>query len=301
MQIEPNRMVGVGDGSSVRHFPLVTHQISPHWTWDGQSMDVDRYMEQAQVSGILVLRDGKILYERYGLGRTAKDHWDGQSTTKSLTALLIGSAIQDGCVQSMDSLVTDYLPELKESAYDGVTIRHLATMTSGVKWDEDLLYELWEEPFLDRVDPTIAFMRRLPRAAEPGIKFNYSTADTDLAGILVSKAVGKSLSEYLSVKIWQAYGMEHEAYWLTDSAGFERGGGTFLTTLRDFARIGQFVLEGGKAGGAQVLPPDWLSQATSTHVTFSPDERVDKSKLGYGYCWWLRKDGYMAHGYAGQA
>ncbi|MFB6462907.1 serine hydrolase domain-containing protein [Bradyrhizobium tunisiense] len=301
MQIEPTRMVGAGDGSNVRHLPLAVHQISPHWTWNGQPMDVDRYMEATRVSGVIVLKDGKILYERYGLGRTPKDHWDGQSTTKSVTALLIGAAIHDGYIKGMGSPVTDYLPELKGSAYEGVTISQLATMTSGVKWDEKLLDQQWKEPFVNGVDPTVAFMSRLPRANEPGTKFNYSSADSDLAGILVSKAVGSSLAEYLSVKIWQPFGMEKEAYWVTDAAGIERGGGTLLTTLRDFARIGQFVLEGGKAGGVQVLPRDWLAQATNTQLTLSPSDGFGfLSAEGYGYNWWTYKDHFAAIGHAGQ-
>lgn len=173
-----------------------------------------------------------------------------------------------------------------------------------VKWDEDsdpngVGSQQWKEPFINGVDPTVSFMRRLPRVNKPGSKFVYSSADTDLAAILVSNAVGKSLSEYLSVKLWQPYGMENEAYWVVDPAGKERGGCCLSTTLRDFARIGQFVLDGGKVGGVQVLPPDWLAEATSDRVTFPPESSGYGPK-GYGYFWWIHKDAYVADGHAGQ-
>lgn len=301
-KIEPVRVVG--RGAQKRLLPIAVHQISPRWACKSQTMNVDRYMEEVRVSGVIVLKDGQVLLERYGLGRTAEDRWDAQSVTKSVTAILVGAAIQDSYIKSMDAPITDYIPELKGSAYEGVTIRQLATMTSGVKFDDDYVdpkgdgSNLWSAPFINGVDPTVAYVRRLPRADQPGTKFVYKTADTDLAGILVSNAVGKSLSEYLSEKLWQPYGMEKSAYWIVNPAGNERGGGSMSMTLRDFARIGQFMLGGGKAGGVQVLPTDWLADATSAQVRFAPTYR---GATGYGYFWWIYEDAYAALGYAGQA
>ncbi|MDX8457105.1 serine hydrolase [Mesorhizobium sp. VK9D] len=302
-KIEPVRVVGCGAHVCIP--PLTVHQISPRWTWNGQAMDVDRYMEATRVSGLIALKDGEVLIERYGLGRTERDRWDVQSVSKSVTAILVGAAIQDGYIKSMDSMVTEYIPELKGSAYEGVTIRHLVTMTSGIKWDNDYRNpngngtQQRSEPFVNSVNPTVAYMRRLPRDNQPGTKYVYSDGDTDLAGILVSNAAGKSMSEYLSQKLWQPYGMEKDAYWIVDPAGYERGGTGISMTLRDLARTGQFVLEGGKAGGVQVLPPDWLVEATSAQVTFSTASLGGEK--GYGYCWWIYEDAYAALGHAGQA
>lgn len=134
----------VSRGEIVRQLPFSIHQISPHWTCMGQAMDVDSYMQAQRVSGVLVLKDGRVVLERYGLCRTANDKWDSQSVTKSVTSILVGAAIRDGYIKSPDSLVTDYVHELKGSAYDGVTIRHLLMMTSGVKWNED-----WNDPHSD--------------------------------------------------------------------------------------------------------------------------------------------------------
>lgn len=298
----------VGHREHLRQLPVAVYQISPHWTWKDRAMDVDRYLEEQRVSGVLVLKDGVVVLERYGLCRTANDRWDSQSVAKSVTSILVGAAIQDGYIKSLDAPVTDYVNELKGTAYDGVTIRQLLTMTSGVKWNED-----WYDPksdanlelsggFVDGVDPTVAYMRGVSKADQPGAKFVYKTAETNLAGILVSNAVGKSLSEYLSEKLWQPYGMESYAFWRVNSAGHEFGGYGMSITLRDYARIGQFMLEGGKAGDVQVLPPGWVADATSVHVPFPPkSEEAESGLAGYGYYWWVLNGGYAALGHAGQA
>ncbi|MCK1641329.1 serine hydrolase [Bradyrhizobium sp. 157] len=272
-------------------------------------MDVDRYMEAQRVSGFLVLKDGFVVLERYGLCRTVNDKWDSQSVTKSVTSILVGAAIQDGYIKSLDSLVTDYVHELKGSAYDGVTIRHLLTMTSGVKWNEDwndpnsdACVELFSGGFVDGVDPTVAYMRGVSRADQAGAKFVYKTAETNLAGVLLSNAIDRSLSEYLSEKLWQPYGMENDAFWRVNSAGHEFGGLGICMSLRDYARIGQFMLEGGMAGDRQVLPPGWVADATNVRVTFEPEsEEAESGLAGYGYSWWVLKNGYAALGHAGQA
>lgn len=303
-KIRPGRVAG--RGSYVHLLPLAIQQISPHWIWKNLAMDVDRHMQAQRTSGIIVLKNGVVILERYGLGRTAKDRWMANSVSKSVTALLVGAAIQDGFINGMDAPVTDHIPELAGSAYDGVSFRHLLTMTSGVKWSEDYtdpqadVNQLVREPFVNGVDPIVAYMRRLPRVDQPGATFVYKTGETELTGISVCRAVGKSLSEYLSDKLWQPYGMEKDAHWVVDPAGYEYGGFGLSMTLRDFARIGQFMLDGGKAGVTQVLPPGWAADATSAQVAIPPSHRLGSS-TSYGYFWWIYKDGYAALGHAGQA
>ncbi|MER8492702.1 beta-lactamase family protein [Mesorhizobium australicum] len=302
-KIEPGRLVR--RGPHVKLLPIAERQISPHWIWKGRARDVDAYMEAARTSGVIVLKDGQIVLERYGLGRMAKDCWEAQSVTKSVVAILLGSAIQDGYIKNMAALVTEHIPELKGSAYEGVTIRQLVTMTSGVKFNLDYVdpssdsFKLWSEPFVNGIDPVVAFMRRQPRANQPGARFFYSDPDAALTAILVSNAVGKSMSEYLSEKLWQPCGMEEDAYWIVDPAGNERGGCGISISLRDFARLGQFILGGGKVGGVEVMPRDWLAEATMTQVSLP--EPKPWGATGYGYFWWIYRDGYAALGHAGQA
>jgi CubicO group peptidase (beta-lactamase class C family) len=298
-KIDPSRVIR--RGPHVRPLPKAAAQIDPTWTWNGQPWSVAAYMAAMRTSGVIVLKDGKIVLERYGLGRMPRDRWTSFSVAKSVTSTLVGAAIRDGYIKSLDAPVTDYIRELKGSAYDGVSIRQLLTMTSGVKWNED-----YSDPHSDvaqaggrilepGVNPIVSYMRRLPRADPPGTKWVYKTGETDLVGVLVSNAVGRPLANYLSDKIWRPYGMEADGVWTEDVAGHERGGSGISMTLRDYARFGQFMLEGGKAGGRDVLPPGWVADATSPHVQFAKGEG-----RGYGYFWWLSPGAYAAEGIFGQ-
>ena len=141
------------------------------------------------------------------------------------------------------------------------------------------------------VNPVVSYMRRLPREAQPGTKFSYKTGETDLAGVLLSNAVGEPLSQYLSEKIWQPFGMERDAVWAEDLAGHERGGCCLSMTLRDFGRFGLFTLAQGKVDGTEMLPAGWMRDATDVHV----------AEPSYGYFWWLTPGGYEAKGIFGQS
>jgi CubicO group peptidase (beta-lactamase class C family) len=136
-------------------------------------------------------------------------------------------------------------------------------------------------------------MRKLPRAHPPGTKFVYNTGETDLTGLLVSTAVGKPLSTYLSEKIWQPFGMEQDAVWMTDQGGHERGGCCLSMTLRDYARLGQFLLEDGVAQGKPMVPERWVELATSYQNDFGKER-------GYGFFMWIIPGGYAAEGIFGQ-
>jgi CubicO group peptidase (beta-lactamase class C family) len=288
-------------GSEVHSLPKAAKQLSPTWDYAGRQWTVASYMSANRTSGVLVLKDGKIVLERYGLDRTPKDRWTSFSVAKSLTSTLVGAAIQDGKIKGPDDLITNYVPELKGSAYDGVTVRQLLMMSSGVKWNED-----YTDPKSDvaqagftgsepGMDPLVSYMRHLPRDAEPGTKWHYDTGETDMVGILVSNAVGEPLSQYLSEKVWSTYGMEQDAVWMVDASGKqERGGCCISMTLRDYGRVGQFILDGGKARGRQLVPAWWVAQATA--------KEIDNGSAGYGYFWWIRDNGsYEAVGIFGQS
>jgi CubicO group peptidase (beta-lactamase class C family) len=288
-------------GDKVHPLPPAGRTIDVAYPSGGKTWTTAAYMAAYYVSGVLVLKDGKILMERYGMGRTPQDRWTSFSVAKSVTATLVGAAIADGKIRSLAAPVTDYLPELKGSGYDGVTVRQLLMMSSGVKWNEDytdLKSDVAQAGFSDiepGVNPLLAYLRRLPPAAPPGTKFNYNTAETDLAGILVANAVGKPLAQYLSEKIWIPYGMERDGIWATDLSGkMERAGCCISMTLRDYGRVGQFILDGGVAAGKRVVAKGWVAEATK--------KQVENGYGGYGYFWWIRPDGgYDADGVFGQS
>ena len=284
-------------GARVRALPVAARGVEASFGAGGQAYTIESYMKAFHVSGVVAIRDGRIILERYGEGRAAADRWTSFSVAKSVTSTLIGAAIRDGLIHSLDDPVTRYIPQMAGSAYGQVNVRQLITMTSGVRWNEDYgdprsdVAQVGLQPAEAGVNPVVDYMRRLPREVPAGTRFHYDTGETDLAGILVSNAVGEPLADYLSEKIWRPFGMESDAVWLEDAAGHERGGCCISMTLRDYARFGLFMLEGGKAGGRAVLPPGWVADATRPHV----------ADPGYGYFWWTLPDGFEAEGIFGQA
>jgi CubicO group peptidase (beta-lactamase class C family) len=246
------------------------------------------------VAGLLVLHDGRIRLERYALGYDSTKRWTSQSVSKSITSTLVGAALKDGYIKSLDDPVTRYIAGLRGSAYDSVSVRQLLTMTSGVRWSEvyaDTASDVWRF-YAERPPPgmtrTVSYMRKLPREAPPGTKWVYKTGETHLLGVLVSEATGRPLAQYLSEKIWAAYGMEHDAAWHIDPTGSELAGCCLHVALRDYARFGQFILDGARIDGREIVPDGYLDAATSTQVTTTIPGR------GYGYQWWTMGGGRFA-------
>lgn len=260
----------------------------------GGEAEVDALMDRVNMAGLLVLQDGKVRLERYRRGFGPEQRWTSFSVAKSLTSSLVGAALEDGYIKSLDDPVTTYIPELESSAYEDVTVRQLLTMTSGVRWNEDYtdpnseVARMLVTPPPPGENPVIAFMRTLEREEPPGNKWVYKTGETGLAGVLVEKATGKSLADYLSEKIWQPYGMEKDAWWQVDLSGGNIGGCCMSAVLRDYGRIGQFILDRGRAGGEQVLPARWVEEATKSHADIGIPGR------GYGYQWWTGENGTFA-------
>ncbi len=258
------------------------------------SMTVDEYFEQQKVAGLLVIKDGEIVYERYGLGNDEDSLWVSFSVAKSVVAMLYGAAVKDGYIKDLDAPVTDYLPHLKNSSYDESSIRNILQMSSGVEWNED-----YADPNSDVATASwetielYEFLRNKPRETKPGDKFNYNTAETNLAGTLLRSAIGNNLATYLSDKIWKPAGMEADAYWqLTEPGGGEFGGCCINATLRDYGRIGLFAMSGGVLpDGSSPFTPGWMDESTAPSKAFD----------GYGYFWWLNPDDtYQATGIFGQ-
>jgi len=255
---------------------------------------IDAFMADQRSAGIVIIHDGKLRFERYGLDFDAVGRWTSFSVAKSFTSTLVGAAILDGFIKSLDDTVSHYIPDLRGSVYDGVTIRHLLTMSSGARWNED-----YEDPTADvarfnnatpdeGVDATVSYMRTLQRAHSAGTVWHYNTGETNLVGVLVSAAVGKPLAQYLQERIWHPAGMESEATWLLGKTGHEIAGCCIQAATRDYARMGLFVLDNGAVGGKQIVPADWFAQATTKQFEIGEPGR------GYGFQWWTYDDGSVA-------
>ncbi len=281
---------------------------TPIATTKGGKIDrlLDRYIKNHDLVGLMVLKDGEIVIEKYARDFGQNDRWTSFSMAKSFTSTLTGIAIKDGYIKSIDDVITQYIPNLVGSAYDDVTVRQLLTMTSGVKWSEnysklnsDVARFIMQKPE-PGINQTVSYMRTLKREAPAGTKFKYKTGETNLLGVLVSQATGKSLSEYLSEKIWKPYGMETDALWAVDLTHDEMGGCCLSASLRDYARYGQFMLDGARINGQAIVPKGWVENATSVQENFNVNI-VSNTDLGYGYQWFTSSNGtYMAMGLFGQ-
>ncbi len=259
-----------------------------------RNYSLDDFMGRNRVSGLLVLKGGRVALERHAMGTGPQSRWTTFSVAKTVTSTLVGAALRDGSIASLDDEVVRYVPALADSAWVGCRIRHLLTMTSGIEWSED--YSVLRGSDLLRFAHAIgartegavmALMRTRERAAPPGTVFNYSTGDSYVLGAVVAGATGGCLSDYLSRKIWAPLGMDQDAYWLLDApGGLETGGDNISATLRDYGRFGLFFLDDGRIGGNSILPAGWREEATRPTTPVAAYGQVDDDPLGFGYQWW---------------
>ncbi|WP_299328201.1 serine hydrolase [Parasphingopyxis sp.] len=268
---------------------------------EGEPWTVEQYLEDQRAAGIVIVHNGQVRFERYRMGADVDTRWTSFSVAKSLTSTLVGAAIVDGHIESLDAAVTDYIPELSGSGYDGVTVRQLLTMTSGVRWDESYtdpnsdvsrFNQVTPEP---GIDPVVTYMRDLPSEAEPGTRWQYNTGETNLIGVLVANATDMPLADYLSQQIWAPFGMAQDGEWIVNAGGNEIAGCCISATVRDYARFGLFVLADGMIGEERVVPEGWFADATTRQADIGAPGR------GYGYQWWTFDDGsFAAQGIFGQ-
>ncbi len=293
-RILATRTIAAGD--FVLELPDVPRDLSGlSFEFDGEALSLESFVERNHVVGLLVLKDGAIALERYRKGNGPDTRWVSFSVAKSVVSLLYGAAIKDGYITDLDESVTAYLPRLRGTSYEGVSIRDALQMASGVEWSED-----YGDPSSDvrRLSnftslTLLDYLGERPRVAAPGERFNYNSGETHLLASVLRSAIGSNLSTYLSSKMWRPFGMEADANWLLwGPDGPEDGGCCISATLRDYGRIGLFVTRGGALpDGDTVLPAGWMEQSTSP----SP------SSEGYGFLWWLIGDqAYAALGVFGQ-
>lgn len=285
--------------------PKAAAQLDIQFEHDGKAWDTAKVMDHNRMAGVVVIKDGQVVLERYNLGHDASAKWTSFSMAKPLTSTLVGAAIQDRHIGGVTDLVTKYLPTLKGTAFDGAIIRDLLRMSGG---------DIFSENYLDansdvnqhiaimadrhRKGAMLAQMGTLPRKYPPGMINTYNTGEAYLLGEIVAAAIGGPLSPYVTEKIWRPFGMESDGYWmLSAEGGTEWGGGCYSATSRDYARFGQFIMGNGMAGGKQVTPEWWIKEATTASAPSGPNN----APVSYGYQWWMGPGpGFRATGVFGQ-
>lgn len=279
-------------------------ELPASFDFNGNRIETASFLDVTDTTGLIVIKDDKVVFERYYRGDNAHTRIVAWSVSKSFVSALIGIAVAEGKIPSLNDPVTQYVPRLAGSAYDGVRIKDVLQMSSGARWNED-----YSDPHSDvmRFGRAVAlghsldaFAASLPREHAPGTYLRYNSMDTQVLGMVLHRATGMSLSACLATRLWQPLGMQDDAYWLTDRDGVEFAAGGLNATLRDYARLGLLYAHNGNWNGVQIIPPDWVhASVTPDAPQLMPGRRASSTEIwGYGYHWWvpdLRGD-YLAVG-----
>ena len=264
------------------------------WTFRGVDLTLDHYLARNPTTGLLIARDDTILVERYQYGRTDRHRFTSWSMAKTVTAMLVGIAINEGRIRSVDDRAAAYVPELADTEYGRTSLRHLLQMSSGVRFINDagfgadilqLGFATYWRVGAGGVDAVTSFNTRESPA---GTKFSYASAETQVLGLVLARATGRPVAEYLQEKIWQPIGAEADATWLIDNSGQEAAYCCMNAVLRDYARLGLLLAHDGHWRGRQIIPATWVVEATSVHMDQPHLWPGTATELeGYGYQTWI--------------
>ncbi len=289
-------------------FKRATAEPGFRYQYEGRSYTIDDYLQHQRVMGLLIIKDGEILVERYQYDRKPTDKFVSHSMAKSITSLAVGFALTEGKIHLLDDHAAQYVPQLRGYAYGETSIRHVLRMASGVKFRED--YDGKDDlarfaGILNAKGAVAALQAFGEREVDAGTRFHYASSETIILGVLVRAVTGKTLSEYLGEKLRRPMGAESEATWSRDPQGLERASGNFNAVLRDYGRLGVLLANDGAWHSVQLLPQSYLLEATDWHQhpeAFSPQRATPW--FGYGYQFWTfpgEKRRFACLGVYGQA
>jgi len=278
--------------------PLVFKQgerleLPTNFIFENETVEVEEFLSRTDTSALLILEDGKIRYEDYWLTGGKNVQWFSMSVAKSFISALIGIAVHEGHIESIEDEVTEYVPQLKNSAYDEVRIKDILQMSSGASWNED-----YSDPNSDinRSAKIFAlggsldeFSASLTKELQPGTFHRYNSTDTQVLGMLLREATGTSVTEYMEKKLWHPMGSQDNGYWVLDSENMEMAFAGLNATARDYAKLGELYRLGGKLNGIQIVPSDWVKASVKPDAPhlMPGDNPLSDWPLGYGYHWWV--------------
>ena len=271
--------------------PVDADPLKLEYPFENRTYTVDDFLARQRITGLLVIKDGKILLERYQYDRTPAHRLVSHSMAKSIVSIAVGMALVEGKIASLDDLVSRYVPRLAGCPYGETSIRNVLRMSSGVAFREvydgkDDQARFW---VLRRTRGSIEALRAFgPREVEQGTRFHYASSETVILAVLLRAVTGTTLSAYLTERLWQPMGAEADATWIRTKDGTEVAAGSFNAVLRDYGRLGVLLANDGAAGTTQVVPKDYLLEATDWHrqpAAFAPGTATPY--FGYGYQFWL--------------
>ncbi|WP_390616498.1 serine hydrolase domain-containing protein [Maricurvus nonylphenolicus] len=260
----------------------------------GETLVSDDFLQQAQVTGLIVVKDGHMIFEDYWHGLSQSQRQFAFSVAKSMTSVIMGFAIADGLIDDVNDPVIKYLPQFKGSAWDNATIANTLEMSSGVDFFEDYSRTDTDMSRFQKAfafdQPIEPFMLALTSKAKPGTYQGYNSMEAQMAGMVIRSVLGeRSLTDYMHEKLWQPLGAEDDATWVTDVTGMELSIGGLSMSLRDLAKVGQLMLQRGEWQGKQLLPEAWVMASTTPLKPYQlpgRDNPLSAKPFGYGYLWW---------------
>lgn len=302
------RLDPVNKGPRVYSLKEPRGSFSAAYTWEGKSYSLDDYFQRSFVLGFLILHDNQIVLEKYSHDANRDSRFLSNSVAKSITSVLVGDALEEGRLQSVNDPVVRYLPYLASSGYKDVTIKNLLEMASGVKFDEAYLNPESEigrfgQALLTGTESFHDFAATIKPKQKPGTRFEYQSVNTEVLGLLLEQVTGKPLHQYIEEKLWKKIGVESDAFLYrgknqTDECAF----GCFNATVRDYGRFGLMALHGGKLNGERVVSEAWMRESTTPDAAFLQPAPAN-GNLGYAYQWWVpggTEGAFMAMGIYGQ-
>ncbi len=277
-------------------FPIGTPAgLPPSFDFGGAALDTEEFLQVTDTVALLVLRDGAVVHEEYRLTGGPDVQWISWSVAKSFVSALVGIAVRDGHIRSIEDPISDYIDTEPGSAYDGVRIKDVLQMSSGARWNED-----YSDPTSDvaRLGAAMApggsldrFVASALPDSPPGTVCQYNSADTQALGTLLVRATGRSITDLMQEHLYEPLGMEDDGFWLLDAEGREMAFGGVNLTPRDFAKLGELYRRGGEWNGRQVVPADWVAASVvpdAPHLEWGrPVIAGEHLADGYGYQWWL--------------
>lgn len=283
--------------SSPTRLPVnISHQLPKTFQSNGQSIEVQNFIDRSLTTGLMIIHNDTIIFENYMRGLTPQTTHISWSMAKSFVSGMIGIAVEEGKIKSIQDQITDYLPQFKGTGYEGVTIKDALEMSSGVGFNED--YSDFNSD-INRFGRYFAlgqsfekFALSLKNARKPGSFNHYVSIDTQVLGMVLKKATSKTITEYMQEKIWTPMGMEDDAQWIIDEDGMEMALGGLNATMRDYGKYGLLYLHEGNWFGNQVVPQDWVKQSVATdapHLQPGANE-FSSSDMGYGFQWWIPQE-----------
>jgi CubicO group peptidase (beta-lactamase class C family) len=282
----PARLIAAGD--EVSPLPRGGQIIDlPHVRLDtGEAVEFDEFLRRSDTRAFLVVDQDRLVYERYFGGADSRSLQTSFSVAKSVLSTLVGIAIEEGLIGSVEDPVTDYLPELAErdARFERITLRHLLTMSSGIRYWEPALPVPFGDDVSTYYDPDMRQLALVGTRIEgpPGQEWHYNNYHPLLLGLVLERTTGMSVSEYMSARLWRPLGAEADATWNLDSerSGFEKLESGLNASPADYARFGLLFLHGGEWSGARIVSEEWVGAATANDTSTDPADH-------YQYFWWV--------------